>query len=52
MGFGKFEGMILDDFVECFFNKFQRGLDGKFNDDDFVNCILDVIEDFVGFFGV
>ncbi|VBB80807.1 Putative linoleate diol synthase with cytochrome P450 domain [Podospora comata] len=51
MGFGKFESMIPDDPAERPFNKFQRGPDGKFNDDDLVNCISDAIEDPAGSFG-
>ncbi|KAK4186268.1 heme peroxidase [Podospora australis] len=51
MGFGKFEGMLPEDPLKRPFNKFERGPDGKFNDDDLVNCISDAIEDPAGSFG-
>ncbi|KAK1833462.1 linoleate diol synthase [Podospora conica] len=50
-GFGKFEQRIPDDPAQRPFNKFKRGHDGKFNDDDLVDCISDVIEDVAGSFG-
>jgi hypothetical protein len=50
-GFGKFEHRIPDDPAHRPFNKFQRGPDGKFNDDDLVDCISSVVEDVAGSFG-
>ncbi|KAK0612238.1 heme peroxidase [Immersiella caudata] len=50
-GFGKFERSIPEDPQERPFNKFKRGADGKFNDDDLVECITSVIEDPAGSFG-
>jgi hypothetical protein len=51
MGFGKFERSIPDDPVERVFGGFKRGADGKFNDDDLVNCISDAVEEVAGSFG-
>jgi hypothetical protein len=51
MGFAKFEGRIPDDPVERPFNKFKRGPDGKFSDDDLVECITSSVEDCAGSFG-
>ncbi|KAK5629121.1 hypothetical protein RRF57_004836 [Xylaria bambusicola] len=51
MGFIKFEQSIPDDPVERTFGGFKRGADGKFSDDDLVNCISDAIEDVAGAFG-
>lgn len=51
MGFGKFERRIPEDPAERVFGGFKRNADGKFNDDDLVNCISDAIEDCAGAFG-
>ncbi|KAI0197948.1 linoleate diol synthase [Astrocystis sublimbata] len=51
MGFIKFERGIPDDPAERTFGGFKRGTDGKFDDDDLVNCISDSIEDVAGAFG-
>ncbi|KAL1836745.1 hypothetical protein VTJ49DRAFT_4720 [Mycothermus thermophilus] len=50
-GFAKFEGRIPADPVDRPFAKFKRGPDGKFNDDDLVECIASSIEDCAGSFG-
>ncbi|KAI8952599.1 linoleate diol synthase [Xylaria longipes] len=51
MGFAKFERGIPEDPAERTFGGFKRGPDGKFDDDDLVNCISDAIEDVAGAFG-
>ncbi|KAI1428685.1 linoleate diol synthase [Xylaria sp. FL1777] len=51
MGFIKFERGIPEDPAERVFGGFKRGADGKFSDDDLVNCISDSIEDVAGAFG-
>ncbi|KAI0813448.1 linoleate diol synthase [Xylaria sp. FL0064] len=51
MGFIKFEKGIPDDPADRTFGGFKRGQDGKFADDDLVNCISDAIEDVAGAFG-
>ncbi|KAI3322602.1 linoleate diol synthase [Xylariaceae sp. AK1471] len=51
MGFIKFERGIPTDPAEREFGGFKRGPDGKFDDDDLVNCISDAIEDCAGAFG-
>ncbi|KAI1432687.1 linoleate diol synthase [Xylaria sp. CBS 124048] len=51
MGFAKFARTIPEDPAERVFGGFQRGPDGKFDDDDLVNCISDAIEDVAGAFG-
>ncbi|GAW12865.1 hypothetical protein ANO14919_022360 [Xylariales sp. No.14919] len=51
MGFVKFERGIPDDPAKRTFGGFERGPDGKFADDDLVNCISDSIEDCAGAFG-
>jgi hypothetical protein len=51
MGFAKFEGRIPADPQERPFNKFQRQANGKFNDDDLVECITSSVEDCAGSFG-
>ncbi|KAI1079732.1 linoleate diol synthase [Whalleya microplaca] len=51
MGFSKFERRIPDEPAERVFGSFKRNADGKFNDDDLVNCISDAIEDCAGAFG-
>ncbi|KAL2021894.1 hypothetical protein VTK56DRAFT_6489 [Thermocarpiscus australiensis] len=51
MGFAKFDAMIPEDPLERPFSKFKRGSDGKFNDDDLVECITSAIEDCAGSFG-
>ncbi|KAK4222603.1 heme peroxidase [Podospora fimiseda] len=51
MGFSKFESRLPEDPIERPFNNFQRRPDGKFDDDDLVNCISDAIEDSAGSFG-
>ncbi|KAI2640055.1 linoleate diol synthase [Xylaria nigripes] len=51
MGMGKFAAGIPEDPAERVFGGFQRGPDGKFDDDDLVNCISDAIEDVAGAFG-
>ncbi|KAK0649852.1 heme peroxidase [Cercophora newfieldiana] len=50
-GFTKFESQIPEDPLKRPFNKFQRGPDGHYNDDDLVDCISSVIEDPAGSFG-
>ncbi|KAI0402197.1 linoleate diol synthase [Xylaria palmicola] len=51
MGFVKFERGIPQEPSEREFGGFKRGADGKFSDDDLVNCISDSIEDVAGAFG-
>ncbi|KAH9994375.1 linoleate diol synthase [Xylariaceae sp. FL0662B] len=51
MGFAKFERSIPQDPAERVFGGFRRNADGKFHDDDLVNCISDAIEDCAGAFG-
>ncbi|KAM7213392.1 hem peroxidase [Rhypophila decipiens] len=51
MGFSKFEAMIPEEPLDRPFSKFKRGSDGKFNDDELVNCISDAVEDCAGSFG-
>ncbi|KAF2969292.1 hypothetical protein GQX73_g4248 [Xylaria multiplex] len=51
MGFVKFERGIPEDPAKREFGGFKRGPDGKFDDDDLVNCISDAIEDVAGAFG-
>lgn len=48
MGFAKFDRSIPEDPAERTFGGFKRGPDGKFDDDDLVNCISDAIEDVAG----
>ncbi|KAH8646783.1 linoleate diol synthase [Xylariales sp. PMI_506] len=50
-GFMKFEKMIPDDPAQRTFGGFERGADGRFNDDDLVECITAAIEDCAGSFG-
>ncbi|TGJ84208.1 hypothetical protein E0Z10_g4588 [Xylaria hypoxylon] len=50
-GFVKFDKSIPEDPAERVFGGFKRGPDGKFSDDDLVNCISDSIEDCAGAFG-
>ncbi|RYP35414.1 hypothetical protein DL767_003821 [Monosporascus sp. MG133] len=50
-GFMKFERSIPDDPGERLFGGFQRGADGRFNDDDLVQCISEAVEDCAGAFG-
>ncbi len=50
-GFGKFDKMIPEDPAERPFAKFQRGPDGKFSDDELVDCISSAVEDCAGAFG-
>ncbi|KAK2035237.1 linoleate diol synthase [Colletotrichum zoysiae] len=49
--FGKFEKSIPDDPGKRTFAEYQRGEDGKFDDDDLVDCISSAIEDCAGAFG-
>jgi prostaglandin-endoperoxide synthase 2 len=51
MGFAKFDGMLPEDPLQRPFNKFKRGPDGKFSDDDLVECISSGVEDCAGSFG-
>ncbi|AEO59650.1 hypothetical protein MYCTH_2094824 [Thermothelomyces thermophilus ATCC 42464] len=51
MGFAKFESRLPEDPLERPFNGFKRGPDGKFDDDDLVECITSAIEDCAGSFG-
>lgn len=51
MGFAKFEARLPEDPLERPFGKFKRGPDGKFNDDDLVECITSAVEDCAGSFG-
>ncbi|CAK7232698.1 hypothetical protein SCUCBS95973_009190 [Sporothrix curviconia] len=50
-GFVKFERSIPDDPGMRTFGGFKRGADGKFNDDELVDCMNDAIEDVAGAFG-
>jgi hypothetical protein len=50
-GFAKFESRIPADPLERTFGKFKRGPDGKYSDDDLVECIVSSIEDCAGSFG-
>ncbi|KAH9885692.1 linoleate diol synthase [Xylariomycetidae sp. FL2044] len=50
-GFVKFERRIPDDPGQREFGGLKRGPDGRFDDDDLVNCISDAIEDCAGAFG-
>jgi hypothetical protein len=47
----KFEKSIAEDPAERVFGGYKRNADGRFNDDDLVNCISDAIEDCAGAFG-
>ncbi|CCF43731.1 linoleate diol synthase [Colletotrichum higginsianum] len=49
--FGKFEKSIPDDPGQRTFADYERGEDGKFDDDDLVDCISSSIEDCAGAFG-
>ncbi|KAI1331626.1 linoleate diol synthase [Xylariaceae sp. FL0255] len=51
MGFIMFDRSIPSDPGQREFGGFKRGPDGKFSDDDLVNCISDSIEDCAGAFG-
>ncbi|KAH8904704.1 linoleate diol synthase [Coniochaeta sp. PMI_546] len=51
MGFSKFERSVPDDPADRVFGGFQRGADGRFSDDDLVECITAAIEDCAGSFG-
>ncbi|OIW26965.1 heme peroxidase [Coniochaeta ligniaria NRRL 30616] len=51
MGFSKFERSVPDDPADRIFGGFQRGTDGKFSDDELVECITSSIEDCAGAFG-
>lgn len=51
MGFAKFDAMLPEDPLQRPFNRFQRGPNGKFSDDDLVECITSGIEDCAGSFG-
>ncbi|KAK3293120.1 heme peroxidase [Chaetomium fimeti] len=51
MGFGKFEARIPNDPAERPFNNYKRGPNGKFSDDDLVECITSSVEDCAGSFG-
>lgn len=52
MGFGKFEtGIPKDPPAERVFGGFERGKDGRFDDDELVECITSAIEDVAGIFG-
>ncbi|KAK4101146.1 heme peroxidase, partial [Parathielavia hyrcaniae] len=51
MGFAKYEGRIPEDPAERTFNNFKRGPDGKFSDDDLVDCMASSVEDCAGSFG-
>ncbi|KAK3940862.1 heme peroxidase [Diplogelasinospora grovesii] len=50
-GFAKFEGMIPEDPIDRPFSKFKRGPDGKFDDDELVECIASAVDDPAGSFG-
>ncbi|KAK4120585.1 heme peroxidase [Parathielavia appendiculata] len=50
-GFAKFEGRLPEDPLQRPFNKFSRGPDGKYSDDDLVECITSAVEDCAGSFG-
>ncbi|KXH26512.1 linoleate diol synthase [Colletotrichum salicis] len=49
--FGQFEKSIPDDPGLRTFADYERGEDGKFDDDDLVDCISSAIEDCAGAFG-
>ncbi|KAM0326950.1 hypothetical protein ACHAQA_006071 [Verticillium albo-atrum] len=49
--FVQYERSIPDDPIERAFGGFQRGEDGKFSDDDLVDCISSSVEDPAGSFG-
>jgi hypothetical protein len=51
MGFTQFDRSIPDDPVDRTFGGYKRQGDGKYDDDDLVNCISDSIEDCAGSFG-
>ncbi|OLN90159.1 Linoleate 10R-lipoxygenase [Colletotrichum chlorophyti] len=48
---GQFEKSIPDDPGQRTFAEYERGEDGKFDDDDLVDCISSAIEDCAGAFG-
>ncbi|KAL2260217.1 hypothetical protein VTK26DRAFT_5855 [Humicola hyalothermophila] len=50
-GFAKFDAMLPEDPLERPFNGFKRGPNGKFSDDDLVECITSAVEDCAGSFG-
>ncbi|TDZ29567.1 Linoleate 10R-lipoxygenase [Colletotrichum spinosum] len=49
--FGKFERSIPDDPAQRTLAGYERGRDGKFSDDDLVDCISSSVEDCAGAFG-
>jgi hypothetical protein len=51
IAFGKFEKSIPEDPSNRTFGGFRRGPDGKFSDDDLVECISSAVEDVAGAFG-
>lgn len=51
MGFMKFEKSIPDDPAERTFGQFQRDAEGKFDDNELVDCISSAVEDCAGSFG-
>lgn len=51
MGFAKFERGVPDDPAKRVFGGFRRGEDGKFSDDDLVECMSSSVEDCAGAFG-
>lgn len=51
MGFSKFESLVPEDPAQRVFGGFQRGADGKFDDNDLVDCISSAVEDCAGAFG-
>lgn len=50
-GFSKFEKMVPDDPAEREFGGFKRDSNGRFNDNELVECITSAIEDCAGAFG-
>lgn len=51
MGFAKYDGSLPEDPLQRPFNKFKRQPNGKFSDDDLVECITSGVEDCAGSFG-
>lgn len=51
MGFSKFDQAVPEDPAKRVFGGFKRGEDGKFSDDDLVDCMSSSVEDCAGSFG-
>jgi prostaglandin-endoperoxide synthase 1/linoleate 10R-lipoxygenase len=50
-GFAKFEKLVPDDPGDRTFGDYERGPDGKYDDNDLVDCISSAVEECAGAFG-